>query len=125
MPSAAVPHVPARQNITDAQAITSGTLTDYQRDLFYRPTNRGTARSITHQNHALSDDPELFREVVAAFVCVLRDYYAQDVKVAWILKRRIEVTGTGYRGELLDLFYRCVFEGLNLAPEGEALSRPR
>lgn len=49
------------QNITDAQAITTGTLTDYQRDLFYRPTNRGTARSITHQNHALSVIKGFFR----------------------------------------------------------------
>jgi len=82
-------------------------------------------RFVKSKNYEIGDDPELFREIVAAFVCVLKDYYAQDVKVAGILKRRIEVTGPGYRGELLDLFYRCVFEGLDLAPEGEALSRPR
>lgn len=79
---------------------------------------------VKARNYEISDDPDVLRETVAAFVCVLRDYYAQDIKVAGILKRRIEVVSLGYRGELLDLFYRCVFEGLDLAPEGEALSRP-
>ena len=80
---------------------------------------------VKSRNYEISDDLEVFREIVAAFVCVLRDYYAQEVKVAGILKKRIEVVGPGYRGELLDLFYRCVFEGIDLAPEGEALSRPQ
>ena len=85
-----------------------------------------TIRSfVKSKNYEISDDPETFRETVAAFVCVLRDYYAQEVKVAGVLKKRLEVTGPGYQGELLDLFYRCVFEGLDLAPEGEALARPR
>jgi integrase/recombinase XerD len=48
-------------NVTDAQAITTGTLTDFQRDLFYTPTSRGTARSISHQNHALCVIKGFFR----------------------------------------------------------------
>lgn len=86
------------------------------------PTIRAFVKA---RNYAISDDPKVFRETVAAFVCVLRDYYAQEVKVAGILKPRIVVVSRGYRGDLLDLFHRCVFEGLDLAPEGEALSCPR
>jgi len=79
---------------------------------------------VKSTDYVISDDPDLFREVVGAFVCVLKDYYAGDIKVRGILKKRIVVLGPGYCGDLLDLFYRCVFEGLDLAPEGEGLARP-
>jgi hypothetical protein len=94
------------------------------RTLFLRIFEEMESSSFQTGSYEISDDADVFRETVAAFVCVLRDYYAQDVKVAGILKKRIEAVGPGYRGELLDLFYRCVFEGLDLAPEGEAISRP-
>ena len=79
---------------------------------------------VKARDYEISNDPDVFRETVAAFVCVLKDYYAQDLKVAGLWKKRIEIVGPAYRGELLDLVYRCVFEGLELAPEGEALPRP-
>ena len=42
-----------QQNITEATASASGTLADHQRDLFYLPTSRGTARSVSYQNQAM------------------------------------------------------------------------
>jgi integrase/recombinase XerD len=40
--------------INDVSAITAATLTDFQRWLFYQPTNRGTARTVASQNRVLS-----------------------------------------------------------------------
>lgn len=40
--------------ISDAQAVTSATLQDFQRWLFYRPTSRGTVRLPASQNRVLS-----------------------------------------------------------------------
>jgi integrase/recombinase XerD len=44
----------AETKITDAQAVTVQTLTDFQRWLFYQPTVRGTARTVASQNRVLS-----------------------------------------------------------------------
>ena len=79
---------------------------------------------VKSRDYEISDDPRIFREILGTFVCVVRDYYAQDVRAKGLFKKRIEVAGPGYRGELLDLFYRCVFEGLDLSNEGEGVSRP-
>lgn len=78
---------------------------------------------VRSRNYEITNEPEVFREVLAAFVCVLIDFYALDVRIGGILRKRIEIVNTHYRGELLDLFYRCVFEGLDLAPDGEGLGR--
>lgn len=67
-----------RQNITEVTAITSGTLTDHQRDLFYTPVRRGgsselTPRSVAYQNQAMFALKSFFR-----FLKV-EGYVAQDV----------------------------------------------
>jgi integrase/recombinase XerD len=41
----------AEVRLADVQAVTPSTLQDFQRWLFYQPTQRGTARSIGSQNH--------------------------------------------------------------------------
>jgi integrase/recombinase XerD len=41
----------AEVKLADVQAVTPSTLQDFQRWLFYQPTQRGTARSIGSQNH--------------------------------------------------------------------------
>jgi len=43
----------AQQNLTDIATVTSGVLADHQRDLFYLPTRRGAARSLSYQNQAM------------------------------------------------------------------------
>jgi len=50
-----------QQNITEVATITSGTLADHQRDLFYLPTSRGTARSVSYQNQAMHALRSFFR----------------------------------------------------------------
>jgi len=61
--------------------ITSGTLTDHQRDLFYLPTSRGTARSISYQNQAMHALRSFFRFLK------IEGYVAQDVAEALPLSR--------------------------------------
>lgn len=78
--------------------------------------------SVSARNNQITDDAFVFRDICGAFACVLIDYYAQEIRVRGFFKRRLEVKGKGYRGELLDLLYRCGFEGLDLAPDGDVLS---
>ena len=61
------------QNITEVATITSGTLADHQRDLFYLPTSRGTARSVSYQNQAMHALRSFFRFLK------IEGYVAQDV----------------------------------------------
>ena len=60
---------------------------------------------------------------LAAFGTLLVDHYAQTLKLRGIFKKKLMVESKGFSCEFLDLFYRCVFEGLDLAPEGEGLAR--
>ena len=43
-----------REQITEVATVTSGHLSDHQRDLFYLPTVRGTMRSVGYQNQAMT-----------------------------------------------------------------------
>jgi integrase/recombinase XerD len=70
-----------QQNITEVTAITSGTLADHQRDLFYRPTTRGAIRSISYQNQAMSALRSFFHFLK------IEGYVAQDVAEALPLAR--------------------------------------
>lgn len=76
----------------------------------------------TKQGQLLSDAHE-FQRVAAAFACVLIDFYAQDLRLAGILRRKLVVKSRHFEGEFLDLFYRCMYEGLDLAPKGEGLPK--
>jgi integrase/recombinase XerD len=70
-----------QQNIIEATAITSGTLADHQRDLFYLPTSRGTARSVSYQNQAMHTLRSFFRFLKT------EGYVAQDVAESLPLAR--------------------------------------
>jgi len=70
-----------QQNIAEVTAISSGTLADHQRDLFYLPTSRGTARSISYQNQAMHALRSFFRFLK------IEGYVAQDVAEALPLAR--------------------------------------
>jgi integrase/recombinase XerD len=69
------------QNITEVATITSGTLADHQRDLFYLPTSRGSARSVSYQNQAMHALRSFFRFLK------IEGYVAQDVAGALPLAR--------------------------------------
>jgi|SRR2546426_65428 len=77
---------------------------------------------VKARNYDLTSEPEVFRATVAAFAVVLKDYYAQSLRVRWLFHKKLMVESKRFRCELLDLFNRCVFEGLDLAPEGEVLA---
>lgn len=72
-------------------------------------------------NYEITKDPLVFRSIVAAFGIVIIDYYAQRLRYRGFFNRRIMVESKGFSCEFLDLFYRCVFEELNLADDGDAL----
>lgn len=75
------------------------------------------------RNHDITNNASEFRQMLGAFACVLIDHYAQEIRVSGLLKKKLVVISKGFRCEFLDLFYRCVFEGLDLAPDGESLAR--
>jgi integrase/recombinase XerD len=70
-----------QQNISEVTAIASGTLADHQRDLFYLPTSRGTARSVSYQNQAMHALRSFFRFLKT------EGYVAQDAAEALPLAR--------------------------------------
>jgi integrase/recombinase XerD len=70
-----------QQNITEVTAIASGTLADHQRDLFYLPTSRGTARSVSYQNQAMHALRSFFRFLKT------EGYVAQDAAESLPLAR--------------------------------------
>jgi len=70
-----------QQNITDISTVTSGILGDHQRDLFYLPTSRGSARSVSYQNQAMSALRGFFHFLK------IEGYIAQDVAEALPLAR--------------------------------------
>jgi integrase/recombinase XerD len=50
----------AEAKITDVQSVTAATLLDFQRWVFYQPTVRGTARTVSSQNRILSGMKSFF-----------------------------------------------------------------
>lgn len=74
----------------------------FQRRLGRESCDLNTIRAfVSARNNQITDDAIIFKEIVGAFACVLKDYYAQEIRVRGFLKKRIEVVGKGYRGELL------------------------
>lgn len=72
------------RKMTDLTAVTETDLTAYQRELFYRPTYKGTARTPTSLNRALIAVKGLYRFLKAEGVVV------RDPSVAVELARRPE-----------------------------------
>jgi integrase/recombinase XerD len=70
-----------QQNIAEVATITSGTVADHQRDLFYLPTSRGTARSVSYQNQSMHALRSFFRFLKT------EGYVAQDVAESLPLAR--------------------------------------
>ena len=70
-----------QQNIAEVATIISGTLADHQRDLFYLPTSRGTARSVSYQNQSMHALRSFFRFLKT------EGYVAQDVAESLPLAR--------------------------------------
>jgi integrase/recombinase XerD len=50
-----------QRQITDIQSVTSATLSDFQRWVYYQPTKRGTARGVVNQNGILAAVKGFFR----------------------------------------------------------------
>jgi len=69
---------------------------------------------VKSRNYEITKDPEALRAVVAAFSVLLTERFGQRLRVRGVVRKKIIVESKGFTCELLDLFYRCVFEGLDL-----------
>ena len=116
-----------RKEILGDPGLYLGKLVDYSSKFEQVTGNRDyslkTIREyVESQHYEVENDPENFRMVLGAFCILLIYWYAMKLKVRGIFQKRISVESKGFRADLLDLYNRCVFEGLDLAPEGEALA---
>jgi hypothetical protein len=84
------------------------------------PELKDIRAAVKARNYEITGD-KIFRPLLGAFAVLLIDWYGQRVVVRGWFRKRVMVESKGVRCEFLDLFYRCVFEGLDLAPEGEGL----
>lgn len=69
---------------------------------------------VKARNYDIAKDPAIFRAVVAAFAVLLIKRHSQFVRVRGLFQKTLKVESKGFKCELLDLFQRCVFEGLDL-----------
>ena|ERR1041384_4389760 len=67
---------------------------------------------IELRNYVLSDDPDILRSTLAAFCLLLTERYGQHLRLKGIFRKRIVVESRSFCCDLIDLFYRCMFEGL-------------
>jgi hypothetical protein len=65
--------------------------------------------------------PEFMRFAMAGFAVVLINRYGQKLCIRGFFKKTIVVESKSLRCDFLDLFYRCVHEGLDFAEKGEGL----
>ena len=85
------------------------------------PELKDIRAAVKARDYEIIDDEKIFRPLLGAFAVLLIDCYGQRVVVRGWFRKRVMVESKGFRCEFLDLFYRCVFEGLDLALEGEGL----
>lgn len=74
-----------------------------------------------------SGDPQMMREMMGAFAAFINAYYGYQIKRSWwarLFGWQLVATNGRDRCDFFDLFYRMVFEGLDLAPEDEGLATP-
>ena len=81
--------------------------------------------AVEQRNFEITNDPHFVRTVFGAFCALLIDWYAKSIRLGGIFRKVLFVESKGFKCELTDLFYRCVFEGVDLAPEGEGLPKAR
>ena len=80
----------------------------------YDPGLGEIRKFVADRNYQLTNDPKAFRASVAAFAVCLVNQHAQNLVLRGIFRKRIVVHSKRFSCDLLELFYRCVFEGLDL-----------
>ncbi len=71
-----------------------------------------------------SGDPEVMREMMGAFAVFINTFYGYRLKRTWWFGWKLIATNGRDRWDFFDMFYRMVFEGVNLAAEDEGLATP-
>jgi hypothetical protein len=67
------------------------------------------------RNYQISDNRDLSRIILAAFAFILTNQFAQKLGVRGIFRKKVAVYSDRFECDFIDLFYRCVFEGLELS----------
>ena len=87
-----------------------------------QPALSDIRHAVSTRNYEITPDA-LFRPTVAAFAVLLIDSHAQQIRIRGLFRKRLMVESHQFSAELTDLFYRCVFEGIDLDVTGE--NQPR
>lgn len=85
------------------------------------PELKDIRAAVKARNFEITNDQDFCEALFGGFALILIDWYGQKVAVKGLFRKKVMVKAKGFSCEFLDLFYRCVFEGLDLAPEGYGL----
>ena len=69
---------------------------------------------IKARGFTLTDDAAVCRATLAAFAAYMRDFHNCRIRPCGILRRSVAIGQGSYSGDLFDLFYRVMFEGLEI-----------
>lgn len=69
---------------------------------------------VKSRNFELTNEPEVFRATVAAFAAMLINDHSQQLRIRGLLSKKLFIESAGFKCDLLELFHRCVFEGMDL-----------
>jgi hypothetical protein len=66
------------------------------------------------RDYSISGDARVCRAVLAAFAAYMNDYHNCRVRPSGWFRRSLSISRGSYRGDFFDLFYRVMFEGLEI-----------
>jgi hypothetical protein len=75
-------------------------------------------RFVAEKQHHLTQDREAFRCTVAAFGELLAGRHGQNLLLTGVFIKKVVVQSGSFHCDLLELFYRCVYEGLDIDESG-------
>ena len=73
---------------------------------------------------ATTDDPQILREMMAAFGAYVNAHYGYQIKATWWFGKKLIAANGQDRCDFFDFFYRTIFEGVDMAPDDEGLATP-
>ena len=69
---------------------------------------------IKARNYTVTDDGNVCRAVLAAFAAYMNDYHNCRIRPSGLFRKSLVIRRGSYSGDFFDLFYRVMFEGLEI-----------
>jgi hypothetical protein len=69
---------------------------------------------IKARTYSVSDDGHVCRAVLAAFAAYMNDFHDCRVRQSGVFRKSLAISRGSYSGDFFDLFYRVMFEGLEI-----------